>query len=77
MEKSLRKRRSSDRPKIQLRARPQGLTQLLMRCAYKQGPIMAALRKAPQAAERVRCRYLHIINGQKLVTPGVESGKSL
>ena len=32
--------------------------------------------KVQQAAERVRCRYLHPTNGQKLVTPVVELGKS-
>jgi hypothetical protein len=44
--------------------------------AYKQEPSMAALREAQQAAERVRCRYLHPYNGQKLVTPVVELEKS-
>jgi hypothetical protein len=33
-------------------------------------------RKAQQAAERVRCRYLHPTNGQKLLTPVVKLGKS-
>jgi hypothetical protein len=28
--------------------------------------------KDPEAAERVRCRYLHPINGQKLLRPVVE-----
>jgi hypothetical protein len=37
---------------------------------------MTALQKTQQAAERVRCRYLHPINGQKLLTPVVELGKS-
>ena len=37
---------------------------------------MTALQKAQQAAERARCRYLHLTNGQKLVTPVVELGKS-
>jgi hypothetical protein len=40
--------------------------------AYKQRPIMAT----QQAAERVRCRYLHLTNEQKLVTPVLELGKS-
>jgi hypothetical protein len=31
---------------------------------------------AQQAAERVRCRYLHPTKGQKLVNPVVELGKS-
>jgi hypothetical protein len=37
---------------------------------------MTALQKTQQAAEGVRCRYLHPTNGQKLLTPVVESGKS-
>ena len=32
--------------------------------------------KDPKATERVRCRYLHPTNGQKLLTPVVELGKS-
>jgi hypothetical protein len=35
-----------------------------------------ALRKTQSAAERVRCRYLHPTNRQKLVTPVVELGIS-
>jgi hypothetical protein len=34
------------------------------------------LWKTQQAAERVRCRYLHPINGQEQLTPVVELGKS-
>jgi len=37
---------------------------------------MTALPKTQQAAERVRCRYVHLTNGQKLLTPVVELGKS-
>jgi hypothetical protein len=37
---------------------------------------MTALWKIQQAAERVRCRYLHPINGQKQLTPVVELGKA-
>jgi hypothetical protein len=36
---------------------------------------MTTLRKIQQAAERVRCRYMHPSNGQKLLTPAVELGK--
>jgi hypothetical protein len=36
---------------------------------------MTALWKTQQAAERVRCRYLHQISGQKLMIPVVELGK--
>jgi hypothetical protein len=32
--------------------------------------------KTLQAAERVRCRYLHPANKQKLLTPEVELGES-
>jgi hypothetical protein len=41
----------------------------------KRGPIMTAFQKTQQAAERVRCRYLHPINGQKLLAHVVELGK--
>jgi hypothetical protein len=37
---------------------------------------MTALQKTQQAAERVRCRYLHPSNGQKLLTPVAELRKS-
>jgi hypothetical protein len=37
---------------------------------------MTAIRKTQEAAERVRGRYLHPINGQKLLTPVAELGKS-
>ena len=37
---------------------------------------MTTLKKAQQAAERVRCRYLHPTNRQKLVTPVIELGKN-
>jgi hypothetical protein len=36
---------------------------------------MTKLRKTQQAVKRVRCRYLHPTNGQKLLTPVVELGK--
>jgi len=39
---------------------------------------MTALRKAQQAAAEIfRCRFLHPTNGQKILTPVVELGKSL
>jgi hypothetical protein len=46
-----------------------------MEYSQKKGPIMTTLQKTQQAAERVRCRYLHPINGQKQLTPVVELGK--
>ena len=61
---------------IQLLGRPQGLTlSLMLQCAYRQEPRVAALWETQQAAERVR--YLHPTNWQKLGTPVVELGKYL
>jgi hypothetical protein len=37
---------------------------------------MSALQKTQQEAEKVRCRHLHPTNGQKLLTPVVQLGKS-
>ena len=37
---------------------------------------MIVLWKTQQAAERVRCRYVHPTNGQKQLTPVVELEKS-
>ena len=39
---------------------------------HKKGPSMTAPRKTHQAAERVRCRYLHPTNVQKHLTTVVE-----
>jgi hypothetical protein len=73
MEKSLMERMSSDRLKLGSISRGGSkLTLLLMLwCSHKKGLIITALKKAQQAAGRVRCRYLHPINGQKLLTPVV------
>jgi hypothetical protein len=58
---------------IQLKGQSQGLILLLrLQSAHKKGPIMTALWKTQQAAERVRYRYLHPTNGQKQLTPVVE-----
>jgi hypothetical protein len=46
-----------------------------MECSQK-GTQHAALWKTQQAAERLRCRYLHPTNGQKLLRPVVELKKS-
>ena len=78
MERSLRKRMSSDRTKVDpLKGRPQVLT-LLLRLwnTHKKGSIMTALQKTDKAAERVRCRYLYLTNGQKQLIPIVKLGKA-
>jgi hypothetical protein len=36
---------------------------------------MTVLGKTQEAAKRVRCRYLHPTNGQKMLTPVVELEK--
>jgi hypothetical protein len=62
---------------IELKGRSQGLTLFLqLWSAHKKEPIMTALQKTQQAAERVTCRYLYPTNGQKQLTPVVELGKS-
>jgi hypothetical protein len=62
MERSLKKRRSSKRPKWDPGQgeipRPDTITEAL-ESSQKKGPIMTALQKTQQAAERVRCIYLH------------------
>jgi hypothetical protein len=37
---------------------------------------MTAFRKVQQAAERIRCKYFHPINEQKLINCMIELGKS-
>jgi hypothetical protein len=41
----------------------------------KKGPIMTAVRKTQQAAERIRGSLLCLTNGQRQLTPVVELGK--
>jgi hypothetical protein len=38
----------------------------------QKGPIMTVLQKTQQAAEKVKCIYLHPTNGQKQLTPVAE-----
>ena len=63
--------------RIQFKGRFQALTlSLRLWRAYKKRPIMTALWKTQQAAERVRCRYLHPTSGQKPLTFIVELGQA-
>jgi hypothetical protein len=55
-------------------SKPDTITEA-MECSQK--GIMTALWKTQQAAVRVRCRYLHLISGQKLLAPVIELGKKL
>jgi hypothetical protein len=63
-EKRLRERRSSDRPKLQPISWGDSKAWHYYWCydVLRQEPSMAALWEAQQAAERVRCRYLHLTN---------------
>jgi hypothetical protein len=62
---------------IHLKRRSQGLALLLsLWNAHKKRSIMTALQKTQQAAQILRYRYLHSTNGQKQLTPIVESGKT-
>ena len=54
--------------------RPDTITEA-MECSQK-GIYYDCPPKTHQATERVRCRYLHPVNGQKLVSPVVKLGKN-
>jgi hypothetical protein len=78
MERSLRKKRSSDRLKVGSSSRdvprPDTISEAM---EHSQKDIFCdCLLEDQQAAERVRCRYLHPSNGQKQLIPVVELGKA-
>ena len=61
----------------QCKGKSQGMIILLrLWSTHKKGPSMTAPQKTQQAADRIRCRYLHPTNGQKQLTPAVELGKA-
>jgi hypothetical protein len=78
MEKSLRKEGVVRGPKwdpAQLEVpRPDAITEA-NECSQK-GTSHDCPPEDQQAAERLRCRYLHPTNEQKLLTPVLELGKS-
>jgi hypothetical protein len=61
---------------IQLKGWFQGMTLLLMLWyAYRQEPSVASFQEAQEAAERVRCIFLHANIELKSGTPGAELGE--
>jgi hypothetical protein len=75
---SLGKRRSSDRPKVESSSRggSEAWHYYWDNGVLTNRDLSWLPLKAQQVAERLRCRYLYPSNGQKLVTPVVELGKS-
>jgi hypothetical protein len=77
MERSLKKRRTSNSPKVGSSSResprPDTITET-MESSHKRTR-HDSTQKTQKAAERVRCRYLHPTNGQKMLTPVVELRK--
>jgi hypothetical protein len=73
MERSLRKRRSRNSPKVGSSSRPETITEAMERSI--KGTYHDCLQKDPTGNWRVKYRYLHPINEQKVLTPVVELGK--
>ena len=69
MERSLRKRRSSNRLKLGSRSNPKTWNYYWGYGALTKRDLSPPHSSRPSKQLRVRCRYLHPTNGQKLLTP--------